>query len=282
MAASGCFLQQLLLRVEELFDAAGRIVHHFEHAVAGEGRFLGCGLHFDQAAVFCHDDVHVDFSLRVFFISEVEEDCVFNDADAGGGDELLERGFRQGPAFDHAVEGDGERGASSGDGRGACAAVGLEDIAIENDHALAEGLEVDDGAQGAADEALDFVGAASDLSALGFARGAGEGGAGEHAVFGCDPATTAVSQPCRDALFHCGVAEDAGVAEFDENGAFGCADVMRDEADGAERVGGAVAGAEEGRWLEGHRFIVSKGRGCAERLIPVLGLERSGSEMGLV
>jgi len=230
----------------ELADAGFGVVHHFDEARAGKGVALGGGLDFDEVAVFGHDEVHVDFGLGVFFVGEVEEDCAFDDADAGGGDELLEwRGLER-SGGDHAVEGDGESRAGSGDGGGACASVGLEDIAVEDDGALAEGFHIDDGAERAADEALDLVGASADLAALGLAGGAGEGGAGEHAVFGGDPAAAAVAQPCGNALFYGDVAEDAGVADFDEDGAFGDVDVTGGETDGAHVGGTAALAAEEG------------------------------------
>ena len=37
-----------------------------------EGPALGGGLHFDEAAAAGHDDVHVDFGARIFFVAEVE------------------------------------------------------------------------------------------------------------------------------------------------------------------------------------------------------------------
>ncbi len=89
------------------------------------------------------------------------------------------------------------------------------------------------------------MGSAADFAALGLAGGAGEGGAGEHAVLGGDPAAAGVAEPAGDTLLDGGVAEDAGVAGFDEDGAFGHRDVVGGEADGAESVGRAVVGAEE-------------------------------------
>ena len=89
------------------------------------------------------------------------------------------------------------------------------------------------------------MGAAADFAALGFARGAGEGGSGEHAVFGGDPAAARVAEPAGDTLLDGGVAEDAGVAGFDEDGAFGGGDEVGCEADGAEGVCGAVVWTEE-------------------------------------
>ena len=226
-------------------DALFGDVEHLGELGAGVGVFFGGGLGFDEAAVGEHDDVHVDCGAGVFFVAEVEEDVAVDDADGGGGDHLLEGRGLERAGCDQFVEGDGEGDAGAGDGGGAGAAVGLEDVAVEDDGALAEGLHVDDGAQGAADEALDLVGAAADLAALGLAGGAGEGGAGEHAVLGGDPAAAGVAQPAGDALLDGGVAEDAGVAGFDEDGAFGGGDVAGSDAEGAEGVGGAGVGAEE-------------------------------------
>jgi hypothetical protein len=242
----------------ELADAGFGVVHHFQQPGAGEGVALGGGLDFDEVAVLGHDEIHVDFGLGVFLVGEVEQYGVLDDADAGGGDELAERRGLEGFSRDHAVEGNGERDAGSGDGGGARASVGLEDIAVEDDGALAESFHVDDGAQGAADEALDLVGASADFAAFGFARGAGESGAGEHAVFGGDPSAAGVAKPGGDALLDGGVAEDAGVAAFDQDGAFGDLGVAGGEADGTHLGGGAVAGAEEG-WR--HRLIVRVSKG---------------------
>ena len=132
-----------------------------------------------------------------------------------------------------------------GDGGGAGSTVGLEDVAVEDDGALAESLHIDDGAEGAADEALDLVGASADLAAFGLTWCAGEGGAGEHAVLGGDPAAAGVAEPAGNALFDCGVAEDTRVAVLDEDRAFGHGDEVWSDADGAEGVGVAVVGTEE-------------------------------------
>src|SRR4029079_13072979 len=134
----------------------------------------------------------------------------------------------------------------AGDGRGAGAAVGLEDVAVEDDGVLAEGLVVDDGAQGAADEAGDLVGAAADLCADGFAVAAGVGGAGQHRVFGGDPAFAAAFAPAGDAFGDGGGAEDLGVAEGDEDGDFGVLAPAAFDGDGAELFGGAAVDARHG------------------------------------
>ncbi len=169
-----------------------------------------------------------------------------DDADGGGGNHLAEgRGF-EGSGGDEFVEGEGEGDGRSGDSGGAGSTVGLEDVAVEDDGAFTEGFHVDDGAKGASDEALDLVGSSADFAALGLAGGAGEGGAGEHAVLTGDPAAAGVAEPSGDAGFDGGVAEDAGVSGFDEDGALGGGDEVGSDANGAEGVEGAVVGAEEG------------------------------------
>jgi hypothetical protein len=206
---------------------------------------LGGGLGFDEATVGQHDDVHIDGCARVFFVGEVEQDVAVDDADRGGRDHLLERGCFEGVGFNQFAEGKRQGDAGSGDCGGAGSSIGLKNVAVEDNGALAESLHVDDAAEGAADEALDLVGAAADLAAFALACGTGEGCSGEHAVFGGDPATAGVAKPARDALFDGGVAEDAGVPGLHEDGAFGHRDVVGGDADGAEGVGGSVVGAEE-------------------------------------
>ena len=65
----------------------------------------------------------------------------------------------------------GQRHPGAGDGGGAGAAVGLDHVAIDRDLALAERLQVDRGAQAAADQALDFHRAAALLAGGGLAAG---------------------------------------------------------------------------------------------------------------
>src|SRR5438132_8216381 len=102
------------------------------------------------------------------------------------------------------------------------------------------------------------MGTAPDLAALGFAGGAGESGAGKHAILGGHPAAAGVAQPARDALLNGGVAEDAGVARLEQDGALGHGDVVGGDADRAESVCGTVVGTEEllSRSGDGHSGII--------------------------
>src|SRR3712207_6697795 len=73
--------------------------------------------------------------------------------------------------------------------RGAArAAVGLQDVAVDVDGALAEGLEVDHAAQGAPDQALDLDGAPVGPALGHVALLALAGGGGEHPVLRGQPA----------------------------------------------------------------------------------------------
>src|SRR5207248_2619890 len=80
-----------------------------------------------------------------------------------------------------------QRHAGAGDGGAARAAVGLDHVAIDLYGALAQLLQVDDGAQAATDETLNFLRAAGLFAARRFAPRARVGGAREHAVFRGEP-----------------------------------------------------------------------------------------------
>ena len=125
---------------------------------------------------------------------------------------------------------------------GAGAAVGLDHVAVDLDGALAERRQVDHRAQGAADQALDFLGAARLLAARGLAVHARVGGARQHAVFGGHPALPAALEKGRHFFLDAGGAQHPGVAAFDQHRAFGVAGVVTRNADCAQLVGLAIAG----------------------------------------
>src|SRR4030095_10936284 len=111
-----------------------------------------------------------------------------------------------------ALERAARRDPGPGDGRAARPPVGLENVAVEPERALAEGLEVADRAQGAADETLDLDG-----PPVGPAAGHGaliplSCRRREHRVLGSHPAASASVQPARNPLLdRCG-AEDECLA----------------------------------------------------------------------
>ncbi len=121
------------------------------------------------------------------------------------------------------------------------------------DLALAEAGEIDHGAQAAADQALDFLGAAALLAAGGLAVGAGMGGARQHAVFRRDPALAGIAQEGRHPLLHRSGAEHMGVAELGQARAFGVDGHAGFEHDRAQLVRGAAGSSHEGLSIQGGR-----------------------------
>src|SRR5690606_36387351 len=102
---------------------------------------------------------------------------------------------------------------------------------------------IDAGAQRAADQALDLQGAPTLLATRGLAVAAGVGGAGQHAVFGGDPALALAAQESRHAVLDAGRAQHAGVAETHQYRTFGVAGEAALDAHLAHLVDGAAAWA---------------------------------------
>src|SRR5262249_18075006 len=123
-------------------------------------------------------DVHVDFGAGVVGIVQIQADLALHDANADGGELVNQRlrRFVEGRIVAGWKNGGGRWGAGRGagyvsgefsngvdkgdvsarDGRCAGPAVGLEDLAINGDGVGTDFGEVDGGAEGAADQALDF------------------------------------------------------------------------------------------------------------------------------
>ena len=117
---------------------------------------------------------------------------------------------------------------------------------------LAEELEVEDAAQRPADQALDLLRPPALLAARRLAIAARVRGAGQHAVFGSEPALAAAALVRRHLVFDRGGAQHLGVAERDEDRALGVAREAALDGDGAKLVGEAT-----GRTLESHAPIVA-------------------------
>ena len=114
-------------------------------------------------------------------------------------------------------------------------------VAIDRDLALAERLQIDRRAQGAADQALDLDRTAALLAGGGLAAGAFQRGARQHAVFGGDPAAALALQPWRQPLFQRGGDQHMGVAEFHHAGTLGIFDHAAFQRHGAQFIGCTAA-----------------------------------------
>jgi hypothetical protein len=100
-------------------------------------------------------------------------------------------------------------------------AVGLNDVAVDGNLPLAQCLKIDHRTQAAADQPLNFNGAAALLAGGCLAAGALGSRARQHAVFSGDPAAPLSLEPGRQPLFQAGGDQHMGVAEFYKAGAFG-------------------------------------------------------------
>ena len=117
-----------------------------------------------------HHEIGVGLGGGVLGIVEVEHRRAVVDAAGDGGDLVaqrvracsMSRDFIQARQSRQRDPGAGDRGRAG-------AAIGLDHVAVDGDLAFAERLQVDDGAQRAADQALDFLRAAALLAGGGLA-----------------------------------------------------------------------------------------------------------------
>src|ERR1700757_451956 len=128
--------------------------------------------------------------------------------------------------------------------RGGAAPACGGSVAVYPRSPLAQFFQVRYGAQGTADETLNFVGTSGGASFAHFARRARQSRARKHAVLARHPAFAAVAQEGRDGLFDGSSADDPGVADFDEGGAFGGVDEVGEDGDGPDLVESTVIGTE--------------------------------------
>jgi len=122
-------------------------------------------------------------------------------------------------------------------------------------------FQVEGGAHGTTDEALNFLGAAVDFPLRAVARFALKRGVGEHGILRCDPAAddALFLHPARDAFLDGDAANHARIAPFDERGAGGVGGDAVLEAQRAQLSGRATIGAESG--TGGLRFCHNGGDG---------------------
>ena len=206
---------------------------------------LGRSLHLDDATRAGHDEVRVGIGGGVFGVVEVEDWGAAIEAARDGGDLVAQDAVLHHVAHLHPLDAVVERDPGAGDGCRARATIGLNDIAIDGNLAFAEFLQIDHGAECAADETLDFLRAAGRMARRDFAAGAFGRGAGQHGVFRRYPPAALTLQPRRHPFFEAGHAEDVGVAELDQARPLR---VHRDcpfDGDPAEFVGLAFGGAHE-------------------------------------
>src|SRR6185312_12502165 len=135
------------------------------------------------------------------------------------------------------------RDVRAGVRRAACPAVGLEDVAVEPERPLPQRLEVGDGADRPADEALDLDRAALLLARRGFALRALAGRARQQRVLRGDPSDATAGHPTGDALLDRGGAEHARLALRIQDGAVRLLQEVGDDLDRPQLVVAPAVGA---------------------------------------
>ena len=220
-------------------DALSREHHQLVELLLAEGLGLRRPLHLDDAAGAGHHEIRVRVGFGILGIVEIEHGLSAIEPARHGGDVVAQHAGLHHVARLHPGDRVMQRDPRAGDRGGARAAIGLQHVAIDDDLLLAERGKIGDGAERAADQALDLLGAARLLAGRGFAPRALGGGARQHAVFGRHPAPPLALEPRRHRLSRCRGAQHMGLAEADEAGAFGMARDRALEADGAKRVGRA-------------------------------------------
>ena len=181
----------------------------FERAV------LSRALNLDEAASVHHDHVHVRLRTRVLCVVEIKDAASTVDAHGYRRHESDEGGWRD------LRQGVGERDAGTCDGRGAGAAIGLQDIAVDLHGAFAETLGVDGGPERTTNQSLDLNASAALFAARCFTVRARVGGCGKHAVFRGHPTPAPPAQERRNPGFDTRGANHLRVAELDKDRARG-------------------------------------------------------------
>src|SRR2546423_5627324 len=230
--------ERALLGVADPRDAGLREVEHLVERGPRERRPLRRRLHLDEVTFAGDDDVHVHLGARVLGVVEVEERLALDDADRdrghGGG-----KGAAQAEAVERPVRGDvraGDRGAAR-------AAVGLEDVAVDPERALAERLEIDHRPQRTADQPLDRARAPALLAARGLAfRAVTRRGRQERVLRG-EPAAPLPVEPARDAVLNRRRAEHFRLALREEHRAVRLLEEVRPQVERPQLVGPPPVGA---------------------------------------
>ena len=212
--------QRLRLQLAEFLQPLARQLQQLGQLLLGERAAFGRALDLDERAAGRADDVAVDVGLRIFRVGQVEDGLARADPDRHGGNRLAQRPAGNLSVATELRQGHGQRDAGARDPGAAGAAVGLEDVAVERDRALAEAAQLRDAAQRPADQPLNLERPAALLAERRLAGRARVRGAREHAVLGRDPSAAGALQERRHAILDRGGAENLRVTQRDQRGPF--------------------------------------------------------------
>src|SRR5215211_3876280 len=267
--------RRCLLGGDELFDPGRGELEQLVEAVERERLCLGGRLHLDQAPAPGHRHVHVDLRARVLLVGQVEEGDAVDDADR-----YRRQRLTQGLAEPEAFERDARRDVRSRDRRTARAAVGLEDVAVEPDGALAERLVVRDRANGATDQPLDLHRPTALTAPARLPRRPLAGRRRQQRVLGRDPAAPLTGQPAWNALVVRRRAQHAGLALRQQDGPVRLLEELGVERERPQLVGPTPVGARHPTlmsWNTGAPCVTRRSRGPRARPARRAGSAAAGS-----
>src|SRR3990167_444570 len=185
------------LQVREFAHALFGEIEQFHELRFGKWLLLRRALDLDDSAVARQHEVGVGLGLGILWIVEVEHRRSLEQAARHRGHLAGDRVGRELAVPDQALEGEMQRYPGTGDAGGTGAAVRLQHVAVDIYLPLTHGGQIDHGAQRAADQTLDLLGATRLLAASSLTVRAGMGRARQHAIFGGDTAAPRITQERR-------------------------------------------------------------------------------------
>ena len=127
--------REILSQGGAVFGAAYDVDFRVIHICAEDEAQLALG-------VAGHDHVHVNIRATVLSVFQIQHAFAFHDAHGNRGHLADNRRIHQLALLHQLVHSKAQRGKSAGDGSGAGAAVGLNDVAVDINRAFAQQIEV--------------------------------------------------------------------------------------------------------------------------------------------
>ena len=180
------------MNFDQFFDSPGGQIEELIEILTREGGAFGGPLNLDQEAPTGHDHIHVHLGIDVVVVFEIEQVGALDDTDRDSGHLVDDRVPAQYSPLHAIGEGIVEGNPGTGNGGGTGPSIGLKDVAVHPDHAFTHRFEIDHRTEGPPYQPRYLQGSPPLIL---IPTDALAGRAGQHAVFGRDPAFAGVSHP---------------------------------------------------------------------------------------
>src|SRR5579883_14687 len=216
MSLSAALKDCQFLQIDKLSDALFRKRREGGHAFFREGRLLRGCLNLNDEPLARKDEIGIGLGLRVLGIVEIQHRLALADAAGYGCNLVFQNAVLDHISRTHPLKAIMQRHPCAGNGRGSCASIGLQNVAIDTDLPLAESLQIDDGAERAANKALNFLAAPRLMSGCGFTACALCRRSRQHPILRRYPSASLPFQPGRNAVFEARRAKDVRIPKLDK------------------------------------------------------------------